>query len=344
VSLTHLDATGRARMVDVGDKPVTTRRAIAEGRVMMSAEAFAMVRDATVAKGDVIAGVTEIYGRTPAQLASVAVDVALIPVGAATAVTTGRGDLDDIKTTASGSSRGSRIEIPLGNTPPGDYIVRATVKSGRETVAELLRDVTITAGSVAPPGPPGPPGPPAVDSTTAASAAPAGVFEPRAVLEGELGRRFIARLRERSIGKPLAAAAESAFQLKWDRIEAALSPGASASFEGQALKGLSRFAARDFAAAATAWKFCFDREPASAIAGFLLGWAHAAAGDDRSAIGAWRAAVVADQTLVSAYLALVDAYLRLNEPDLARQVARSGVKALPKSVELRDRLQKLEKR
>jgi len=47
---------------------------------------------------------------------------------------------------------------------------------------------------------------------------------------------------------------------------------------------------------------------------------------------------------VSAYLALIDAYLRLNEPDLARQVAQSGAKALPKSAELRDRVQKLEKR
>jgi cyclic pyranopterin monophosphate synthase len=61
MSLTHLDATGRARMVDVGDKPVTTRRAIAEGRVTMSAAAYTMVRDATAAKGDVIA-VAELAG------------------------------------------------------------------------------------------------------------------------------------------------------------------------------------------------------------------------------------------------------------------------------------------
>lgn len=55
MSLTHLDERGRARMVDVAAKPLTVRRAIAEGRVLMSAEALELVRTAAVAKGDVIA-------------------------------------------------------------------------------------------------------------------------------------------------------------------------------------------------------------------------------------------------------------------------------------------------
>ena len=61
MSLTHLDGAGRARMVDVGPKPVTERRAIAEGRVLMSPEAFAMVQSARAAKGDVRA-VAELAG------------------------------------------------------------------------------------------------------------------------------------------------------------------------------------------------------------------------------------------------------------------------------------------
>ena len=52
--LTHLDERGRARMVDVGDKEVTSRRAVARGRVRLG-EAFDAVRDATLAKGDVLA-------------------------------------------------------------------------------------------------------------------------------------------------------------------------------------------------------------------------------------------------------------------------------------------------
>lgn len=43
--LTHQDAEGRVRMVDVGDKPVTARRAVASARVEMNAEAFAAIRD-----------------------------------------------------------------------------------------------------------------------------------------------------------------------------------------------------------------------------------------------------------------------------------------------------------
>jgi len=54
VSLTHVDSAGRARMVDVGEKSPSRRVAVAEGQVRMSAEAFAMVRDNAVAKGDVL--------------------------------------------------------------------------------------------------------------------------------------------------------------------------------------------------------------------------------------------------------------------------------------------------
>ena len=54
MTLSHLDETGRARMVDVGDKSPSARRAVAEGSVRMSAEAFAAVRDQAVAKGDVL--------------------------------------------------------------------------------------------------------------------------------------------------------------------------------------------------------------------------------------------------------------------------------------------------
>jgi cyclic pyranopterin phosphate synthase len=50
--LSHLDARGKARMVDVGDKPSTAREARATGAITMSAEALRLVRDGRVAKGD----------------------------------------------------------------------------------------------------------------------------------------------------------------------------------------------------------------------------------------------------------------------------------------------------
>ncbi len=53
-SLTHLDASGRPQMVDVGAKPLTERLAKAEGWVRMTPEAIEAIREAKVKKGDVL--------------------------------------------------------------------------------------------------------------------------------------------------------------------------------------------------------------------------------------------------------------------------------------------------
>jgi cyclic pyranopterin phosphate synthase len=52
--LSHLDGAGRARMVDVSDKPATARRAIARGHLRCRPETLAQVRAGTVPKGAVI--------------------------------------------------------------------------------------------------------------------------------------------------------------------------------------------------------------------------------------------------------------------------------------------------
>jgi cyclic pyranopterin phosphate synthase len=59
--LTHFDAAGNARMVDVGPKQATERVAVAEGRISMTPSAYAMVRAGTMKKGDVL-GVARIAG------------------------------------------------------------------------------------------------------------------------------------------------------------------------------------------------------------------------------------------------------------------------------------------
>ena len=53
--LTHFDPAGRARMVDVGEKPETHRVAVATGRVTMQPETVALIREGRAAKGDVLA-------------------------------------------------------------------------------------------------------------------------------------------------------------------------------------------------------------------------------------------------------------------------------------------------
>jgi cyclic pyranopterin phosphate synthase len=51
-ALSHVDARGRVKMVDVGDKPVTSREAIARGMITMSREALRLIRSGAVKKGD----------------------------------------------------------------------------------------------------------------------------------------------------------------------------------------------------------------------------------------------------------------------------------------------------
>ncbi len=53
--LTHIDSRGQARMVDVGDKAVTSRTAVAHGSVRMRASTLRALRDERTPKGDVLA-------------------------------------------------------------------------------------------------------------------------------------------------------------------------------------------------------------------------------------------------------------------------------------------------
>ncbi len=91
--LTHMDDQGRARMVDVSDKPATAREAVAEGLVRMASETLALALSGGGKKGDVRA-VAEIAGvmaakKTaeliplchPLALSKVVVEVAEAPGG-----------------------------------------------------------------------------------------------------------------------------------------------------------------------------------------------------------------------------------------------------------------------
>ena len=66
MTLSHLDQAGRARMVDVGDKPLMDRTAVATGTIRMSPEAYRQVAEQAIAKGDVLA-VSEVAGTLAAK-------------------------------------------------------------------------------------------------------------------------------------------------------------------------------------------------------------------------------------------------------------------------------------
>lgn len=89
--LTHVDERGRAHMVDVGDKPVTAREAVARATVRMKPQTLSLIAEGNIPKGDVfcvakIAGIqaakkcAELIPMChPLQLTSI--DVALEPGG-----------------------------------------------------------------------------------------------------------------------------------------------------------------------------------------------------------------------------------------------------------------------
>jgi cyclic pyranopterin monophosphate synthase len=150
VTLSHLDESGRARMVDVGAKPESRRTAIAEGRVRMSREAFDLVAANAVAKGDVLA-VAEVAGvmaakRTgeliplchPLGLDHVAVEARLAP------------ELPGVRLTATASVTGrTGVEMEaLTAVGVGCLTVYDMVKAvDREMVIEGVRLVSKTGGT-----------------------------------------------------------------------------------------------------------------------------------------------------------------------------------------------------
>lgn len=67
--LSHLDASGKARMVDLGGKPETQRQAIARGEVHMLAETLALIREGALKKGDVLT-VAQLAGAMAAKRTS----------------------------------------------------------------------------------------------------------------------------------------------------------------------------------------------------------------------------------------------------------------------------------
>lgn len=67
--LTHIDSSGRARMVDVSEKPLSQREAVARGFVTMKRATLRLIRDNSIAKGDVL-GAARVAGIMAAKKTS----------------------------------------------------------------------------------------------------------------------------------------------------------------------------------------------------------------------------------------------------------------------------------
>jgi cyclic pyranopterin phosphate synthase len=95
--LTHLDSAGNARMVDVGDKPATERRAVARAVVRVTPETAALVQAGDAPKGDVL-GVARIAGiqaaKRTSELIPLCHPLALSFVGVEGSIDAQRGEIE----------------------------------------------------------------------------------------------------------------------------------------------------------------------------------------------------------------------------------------------------------
>ena len=310
---------------------------VAVSDLVLGAAAGSLPVKAVAYKGEALAGLVELYARHPGDFANVTVTAQLAPL-TGEASSSVHGELAETRAREDGSvSREARLVVPLDDVSPGDYVVRATVREGGETVAELTREVQVLPGNA-----------PATASTASDAGSDAGAdpaaIAPEDVLGGEIARRYVRSLAEAARGTAYEAAADHAMRGAWSAVEQSLgTEPANPDRAWFGLRGLARYFARQYSTAANDLRVAAG-EPPAALASFILGWIHASAGETREAIGAWRAAVYADPTLLPAHLAIADAYVRASEPALAIQALRTGLNALPGSPELREKLSALERR
>lgn len=120
-TLSHVDASGRIRMVDVGAKPETERTAVAEGFIRMSAEALRAVRSRRVKKGDPLQ-TARLAGIMAAKRTS-----ELIPLCHPLAL--------------------SHVDVELEAAPRG-YAIRATVSTVGRTGVEMEALVAVAGAAL----------------------------------------------------------------------------------------------------------------------------------------------------------------------------------------------------
>lgn len=279
--------------------------------------------------GDVLPGVVEVYGPSEPSVSDVRVRVALASVGA-TPTLEMEGEALPPVLAERGFVRQVRLDLPLQGLAPGQYVARAIVTAGGRTVAELSREIDVVTSG---------PGGEARSTPGEASTNTLRPVDPREILRGVVAQQVLERASRTADAAALREAFADARAGAWDAVDRAIAAPTSAGHAAALLAGLARFARGDHAGALAAWPSALTDSDAGVA--FLAGWAHALGGDDRQAIGAWRQAVRLDPSLVSGYLAIAEACVRLAAPELAVQALRTGVEAVPDSVELRQRLAQL---
>jgi tetratricopeptide (TPR) repeat protein len=218
--------------------------------------------------------------------------------------------------------------------PPGNYVVRATVKSGAETLGEVRRTfavigtapVTVTAT-----------GAPAAVAGHAAPAAASvravGAVQPFA-LEQVLAPQVLGAFLDRVAARPDAASPATRELLERARTgaisELVVSEAMAAEDPVAAfVKGLTLLAQKKLDPAATAFRSALRVSADFYPAMVYLGACYAAGGNDKEAAGAWRTALIKESDAVALHRLLADAFLRQGQRDLAFDAVNGALARWP---------------
>jgi len=122
MEFTHLDEEGRARMVDVSSKPVTARRAVAEGKVVMDPRVLELLKEGEISKGDVLA-VAKIAGVMAAKRTA-----EIVPLCHPLSL--------------------SEVDVSFSLRDGGIVEIRSTVKANERTGVEMEALVAVSAAAL----------------------------------------------------------------------------------------------------------------------------------------------------------------------------------------------------
>jgi TolA-binding protein len=226
-----------------------------------------------------------------------------------------------------GPREGSMIAQAVTDTrilPPGQYVVRAKVKSGSEELGEVRRSFSVVGSPHAAVG---------ADAAGASTAPPARVTSsphavralaavPHFTLDQVLAPQVLAGFLDRVAARPDATSPQVRELLSRARASGVQQLDVSESLAAEApiaafLKGLALLAENKLNPAADAFRAAMRASPDFSPAMVYLGACYAAAGKDKEAAGAWRTALIREGDSVALHILAADALLRQGRGDLA---------------------------
>jgi tetratricopeptide (TPR) repeat protein len=227
--------------------------------------------------------------------------------------------------------------------PPGDYVARAKVTSGPDTLGELRRGFTILKGEPVLVADGSPTTVAAVVGVTRAALASRAVDSiPAFALEHVLAPQVLGGFLDRVAARPDAASPRVREAVNRARTDGVAALSISEEFASESpvasfLRGLALLSSKQLDPAAEAFRNAMRGSADFYPAMVYLGACYAAGGKDKEAAGAWRTALIREGDTVALHVLLADALLRQGRGDLAFRMVEGARSRWPEHEDLKRR-------